>query len=1662
MAGRGASMFVLLKSHVAADAVAVGTALAVVSGALAVADKGPFADNREPVAVVEPQTPGPLEAPDAASAALTARLRNAPVEVLDARTETKTLYANPDGSSTLEDAVAAVRVKQGKDWVPVDTTLVERNGVLEPKASPVKVKVRKDRSSSLALFTDGATSAEIGWKANLPAPTVDGPSAVYAVDANTEVRLSVTSHGLEQFTILKAKPASVPTVTLPLKLTGLTAKAAAGGGVELINAAGKTVFEIPQPQMWGAERDPQTEEATRRSTVAMSLTPTKTGADLTLTPDAAFLNDPGVRYPVTIDPSFISTGTVRDSYVASNATSTNYNDETLKFGLSTAGVKWRSYAWWDTPALPEAGSITRAQVRVYNNATNSCAAQPVYAYPITTPSWTNPGTTWNVQPSVNTSATYAGGASFAHGTDPGCPNATDYIDVTKMTQAWVAGTLPNYGMSIRASETNSAGGKYICSMNPLPTGTPGAACDQESRMPTLVVDYNAAPYAAGGRLVSPCYTACTTGTDNAVAILTNAKRPLLRGRARDKDPGARLRVDYELYAGHNPTVPPATPVATGNVADLASYAYGNWPVPNDLADGNYTYRIRAHDGLNYSGWNSGNWLKFTVDTTAPAAPTVSSTLYKNDGSWNGNSTTAGSFVLTPASGTATLDYWIDDAAPTTVATGSAVTKTLTPPTDGSHTLYVQAKDTAGNPSTLTTYNFNAGAGAVTSPLDGDQTDRRFTLSAEARASLTGVTFQYRRGAADAWADIPTEDVKNAGNPITWPVTLNPPTNGIASSPPLQWDAGLTLRHDTDPSNAFPADGEVEVRANFGTGSTVTEPVTSVVNQRYSGASTESIGPAEVNLLTGDTSITSTEGGPFGLSVSRTATSRDTTVGDEIEGVVAPFGPQWAVGGMSGGADYKAVQVTSPTSAQVVLPDNSVIEFLQTNIAGPTWKAAEADELTLTGNGTSAPFKLSDTSGSVTTFTGAGPTYLVDTATTPGGAAAGDTTSYSYQTVMSTPPAPPVTKQRLRYLIAPTSAVATPSSCINSPSTRPNGCRVLEIIYSSADVTARATGLQLQTTKSGVTTNTDLAAYTYNGSGQLTKASDPRATGLSTEYTYDNGRIATLTPAGLLPWTFTYDTTDPGRLNQVSRPTLTPGSATQIQANQDAHTSLVYNVPLAGQTAPRDMSPTATAAWGQTGPHAAVTGTAIFPPDSIPTGTGVDWARASVAYLDINGQTTNSLSPGNNLSYTAYDDNGNTVQELTPGNLKLALAPSTDPRLIGLGLQGDTTTSRAQQLSDITLYDAASVREMESYGPLHLLTAPGAEAPSPGRAHRTNIYDQGNPNSLTDPNDIGPVNLVTSQTAGARMGGAAQDVDVRTVTTGYDWTTGLPTSSTTDPGTGNILTSTTSYDAQGRVIKTTPAGSDGTDPAASVTTYYTGDATASVPACRNKPEWADLVCQTAPAGTIARGPAGQPTRTVATLTTYTVLGDQDVVTETTADGSGTPKTRTTIATYDAAARPATVTTAGGIGAAIPAVTETYDTATGLPTTTSAGGATITKGYDSLGRVRTYTDADGATTTTTYDNLDRPTGNSTPGIGSSTLTYSTSGPGSDARGLPTRLTDSVAGDFTATYDAEGALTSQTLPGGIAMTQTLDPTGTVTRRSWTRASVGPPPPSSTSKSP
>ncbi|MET9035290.1 DNRLRE domain-containing protein [Streptomyces mirabilis] len=1579
---------------------------------------------------------GPATAASEASARLKAKIQNRRIEVTDARTETSTTYVNPDGTVTQEAYAGPIRFKddQGK-WQGVDPSLVqEADGSVRAKGHPHGLRLAGKKAAPKSLKAAGAKSPaaavplvtledgagrqlQLGWYGALPEPVIEGADDTIAryKDAlpATDLLIESTRTGYEQFLELKDRSAvdANGQVTYSLTAKGLTAKAHKDGSVTFNDAKGKTAGMLPAPVMWDAQTDKNSGEHTHTAKVSVKVAQDGDTVTITLTPDAKFLADAKTQFPVTIDPS-INVGTSFDTFVQQDYATDQSTSTELKLGNNGSGQVARSFLSFPMTNIT-GKQISSAKLNLYEFHSWSCTAK---GWDVWTAGHAGTTTRWTAQPTWYTNyATSTQTKGFSSSCNDGWVNA----DVTSMVQSWASNGNGANHLGLRASdESDPYGWKRFNSGNAA------------SNTPYLSATYNSIPGVP--TLISPADKGATNDTT-----------PTLSAKALDGD-GSQVTLDYEVWASNGTSA-----MQSGSSAAVASGATATW-TPTALPQGTYKWRARSGDGKANSTWSAFRTL--TVDTTVPATTKVSSTDYPA-GQWSGTPNDSGDFTGTftftpPASDVKEVQWNVDGAAWQSVATTGAAATAKPVFRAGKHTLTARTKDAAGNVSATTSYTFYAGSGAaLLTPADGDRPARRTELTGQGKTSDTGVRYQYRRGETDSWKDIPAQDTRRKADGSTlaaWPATV---TGGNAEA--LTWNVTDTLSED----------GPVDVRAVFTDGTTTdASPATRITVDRNAGqAPSEEVGPGSVNTLTGDFSLSATDASAFDMSVSRSFSSRIPSNGAQQEGQAAIFGPQWTAGTTAeiSDSDWTYVRKTSATSVALVDVDGEETGFTATSGGG--WKPeAGLEDLTLTGSLTGS-FTLKDSEGTTSVFSKVDSTATTwQLATTFLPADQSTTKVISEKVTVGGK-----TLARPKYVIAPTSAV-TADACAVAPSTK--GCRMLEYVYATSttatsttfgDYAGQVKQIRLWATDPGASaaTATAISQYTYDDSARLREQWDPRISpALKTVYGYDaTGRVTTLTRPGELPWTLEYGkagssaVAGDGMLLSASRPTLKAGTKDELDGAK-AITSVVYDVPLSGTTAPNQLAPGDAAAWGQT--DAPTDATAVFPPDQVPlshTGSGLaatDYDKATVTYTNASGRQVNTGLPGRHATVTQYDRFGNTVFELTATNRELALG-TADYQVntqSELGILADSPAERARQLGTVSVYSVDGKRQLEEFGPLHLVTltqALAGDADSPdipagtqvaARQHTVNTYDEGRP---TD--DTATVSdQVTTISVGAWVDGYPTDGDVRTTATGYDWTKGLPTNTVTDPS-GLKLTKTTSYDALGRVIKTTLPKSNGSDAGATVTKYWSATGTGE---CAGRPEWADLVCSTGPAGTITGG-GSNPSELPTTTNEYDRWGNPAKITET-ANGV----TRTTVTTYDAAGRVKQTQVTGGVGTAVPAQTTTYDPASGDVATVSNGTKTITHTIDLLGREIAYDDGAGNITRIEYDNRDRKirVTDSAP----STVTYDYDSPA----GLPTRVHDSAmgsVGDVTGSYDSDGRLYKEVLPWNIDVEFNLDTTGTESSRYW-----------------
>ena len=1608
------------------------------------------------------------------------------------------MWANPDGSFTVDAYAGPEFVEQANgSWQDVNTQLVPSadgksvepvtaaaditlaNGAVDP-AGPVTatvatVVVPGDSASltsgaasvATATAAAGAPAAEsvsgpavsvsVGWNGDLPKPTLSDNMATYAnVAPGQDLRIAAKPRGVEAFVDLTTKPAVIPaaglTVTLPLSTKGLTASSDGQGGYVLKDAAGQVVSDAPEAMVWDASVDPLSGDPVHRVSLPTTVTTTSTGYALSVTVPASFLNDPAVQWPVTVDPTETIYASA-DTYVEKGYNTSNYGTvDDLKVGTYDGGTHvGRSFIAFpfttDAKHSIAGTNVTKAYLHLYEWWSSSCTKTAMSVKALSS-GFSESSSTWNVQPTIASTVygtiTDAMGASATSCPDGKLGGNTGF-SVLPLVAGWASGSIKNYGMALTASETDSLSWKRFYSSEHSYAGA----------RPYLTVTYTNYPSTPGTPTVTPIASGWTNSSTPQLAVSVKDPDVLtditpVWGRFQILNGGTQVcTVD-----GTHVTSPGTSVVTSAALGKACSLTAG---VP-------YTVRAYAVDGLLLQSKAVSASTSFTIDQTAPGAPTITSSATNlTAGAWTDPMPASNTFTLKQPSGTTdvTSFQYSKDGGPWTSVTATSGSSTLAwVPGQGVHTLSVRSVDHANNLSaSATTVSFNVGPGGITSPAANDRTQAYVSLTTDAPTTRTHIIkYEYQVGnsttaAANTlggWTTIPAADVFTPGTLTSPGYPLARTTTG--AFPTVDWNLVKTV------TAAGGSDGLVQIRACLGTSTADTSPLCSVPvpvtldAAAFGGTyATSGLGPGNVSLTTGDWSTSDTDASFGGISISRSLTTLSPSAATAASGGV--FGPGWTASlpTTAGASDLVLADHIAQGYATLTAADGSQSTYVSTGTTLParfTGVGDAADGSVLKKVSTTS-YTLTDTDGTVTTWTLSGSAWQVASVVQPGNER---TATFTYDS-----------SNRVTRVLAP---VPTGVTC---PATGalPAGCRALNITYAP---TTTATGTTTATwgdyvgqissisyTSYDPATSTmgtvTVASYSYDSTGHLRAEWDPRISpALKTTYDYNGNRLTTLTPAGQNAWTLHYDTKN--RVVDASRVDPTNGTAT---------TAVVYDIPITGTGAAIDFSPTGydPATWGYATDLPRV-GAAVFPASHVPSTpnangdyvpASTDWPFADLSYQDVNGRTVASASYGAGqwlISSQEYDTTGNVVWSLDATSRAEAVNPTAASDAYVQGLT--TSAARAAALASTSTYDAAG-NLITSTGPVHdvvLAADPSVEVPV--RQVTTNTYDGGAPAG-------GPYYLVTTTTTAPTPvdGTPVAAADTKITKTSYDpidgaSTTGLtsgwvlrsPTKTTTIMGAavGGLSTATdiahaVVYDASGRVVQNRqPSDSTGTTAGTRVTTYYTTAANTTFSACGGHPEWAGMVCRT--------GPAAQPAGATipATMTTYNRYDEPLIVTDT----SGST-IRTTTNSYDAAGRLTSTKTSDNLPADVAVLEQDidYDPTTGTPIKTrsvNAGTtvATATTVYDAIGRVVRRDDGNGNTATTDYT-IDGQLKRIVDAKG--TMTYTYDGASGEHRGLVTSVDAGIGSGVpsltTASYDLAGTPTI-TYPNGVVATRVVDTAGTL----------------------
>jgi hypothetical protein len=643
---------------------------------------------------------------DAAAAAAAAQRCGQRVEVAAMRSETGQVFANPSGTLTLVASAVPQRVRlAGGSWAGISTALRQQpGGWWTPEATAARLRLSDGGSGPLASLSTAGGAMALSWPTSLPRPAVDGDTATYhGVLPGTDLRVRATAGGFATVLVVADRAAAANPalrhLRYGLETGGLTLRPRAGGGLDLVDAGASVVGGVEPAAMWDASAGggPGGPAGARQAGVQVELD----GRDLVVSPDPGLLQDPGLTYPLYIDPSFFAGAS---PWFYADSSNSNRADGIARVGPNPDGSGiYRSFFAFDTRAL--AGThVSSATFRSTLIHSWACGSTTVDLYRTDNQGAANGGRVGWAGPALRDWVNEQSGHAHKPSGGAGCGNDPQ-PDVVLSFGGALGGIVQAHASSGDATmtfalSTQRSDGSAEGTTSLWKKFSPGST--------SLTVDFDSFPRLPTG-LASRPSGPCTSGaarpalnTSSGVALAAFLSDPdggNLAGRfwwkrLGDPDPGSALPVTPFQASGTRFTT--AAGIPAGSLLDGQSYAW----------------RVQGDDGTVAGGLSP--WCEFTADVTAPAGPPVVQTTelaaFPQPAPATAMVGRPAAVTFTPASGDADVaGYWYGVGPGTpqlsqfaAAGVDGVATALVTPPASGQVlTLAVQEADRAGNRSTAT-------------------------------------------------------------------------------------------------------------------------------------------------------------------------------------------------------------------------------------------------------------------------------------------------------------------------------------------------------------------------------------------------------------------------------------------------------------------------------------------------------------------------------------------------------------------------------------------------------------------------------------------------------------------------------------------------------------------------------------------------------------------------------------------------------------------------------------------------------------------------------------------------------------------------------------------------------------------------------------------------
>jgi hypothetical protein len=690
-----------------------------------------------PVPVVEGE---PLEAAEESVALLLAQACGTPVEVTSERDFDVRVLAQADGTLLAEQFTQPQWAPDASgDWTEVNPSFeVAADGTISTAAAVTEIEVSDGGDGPLLTATDpDGDAVSLTWPAPLPQPVIDGTTVTYPeVLTGVDLQVSAGVDGFSYVLVVKdAEAAASPqlaSLSVGIDAGDLQVVQDVGGGVVVQDPSGETVFSSPAAYMWDSSEPDESdallfETGEEGSGEPGDVPPGRftempievNGNTLTVEPDQTLLGDPGVEFPVLIDPPF-SGRRMHWANVHQQQPSRGWTDDSRwpraggmrvgnlqwwpGFPCGDACGLWRSAIRFDIGKLG-GKQIVSAAVKAVQTHTSGCGSYDLQLWYVT--AFTS-GTSWNGL-SDNWSDHLQTQSVASSNRTGGCSSSTPARGVTFG------------GSAVRSRVQGHADAGHDSLSFGFRSGdeaSPSAYRRIDVDSVKLEVVYNQA-----------AQTPTNLNTDGKGCATSGpgpwltTQRPTLSGVPRDPDGrvGAHLQIQRIGSSG--------TYYSWKSETNRQHNEVVNHRIPSSdrLPSGSYRWRMRSldnHPQGTDSPWKE--WCYFRVDVTSPTTPTVS---IVGDPPAAGEQVTLQLRSSDAHSGLDGFLYGINEEVQRTFKASSGTTTiTFTAATSGGRNfVYVWSRDKAENHSNRAVFDFFAARLVEATPvaawrLDGDGLD----------------------------------------------------------------------------------------------------------------------------------------------------------------------------------------------------------------------------------------------------------------------------------------------------------------------------------------------------------------------------------------------------------------------------------------------------------------------------------------------------------------------------------------------------------------------------------------------------------------------------------------------------------------------------------------------------------------------------------------------------------------------------------------------------------------------------------------------------------------------------------------------------------------------------------------------------------------------------